>query len=125
MTPFGQRIREMRAERGVTLTKMAATLQVSAAYLSALEHGKRGKPSLPMFHQICQYFNIIWEDAEELQRLARLSHPRVVIDTSGLSPQATEYANLLAEYISAFSENEVESLLGYLKLKIQLSKEIE
>jgi len=54
-----------------------------------------------------------------------LSHPRVVVDTSGLSPQATEYANLLAEYISAFSENEVESLLDYLKLKIQLSKEIE
>jgi hypothetical protein len=74
----------------------------------------------------CRCFtNIIWEDAEELQRLARLSHPRVVVDTSGLSPQATEYANLLAEYISAFSENEVESLLDYLKLKIQLSKEIE
>ena len=63
MTPFGQKIREMRAEKAVTLTEMAKSLQVSAAYLSALEHGKRGTPSLVMLHQICQYFNIIWEDS--------------------------------------------------------------
>jgi transcriptional regulator with XRE-family HTH domain len=125
MTPFGQRIREMRAEKGVTLTEMAKSLQVSAAYLSALEHGKRGKPSLVMLHQICQYFNIIWEDADELQHLARLSAPRVVVDTSGLTPDATEFANLVSEHIGTFTENEIESLLDYLKLKIQLNKDIE
>ena len=43
MTPFGDRMRKLRAERGVTLKELAATLQVSAAYLSALEHGQRGK----------------------------------------------------------------------------------
>ncbi|HAA92337.1 MAG TPA: transcriptional regulator [Rhodospirillaceae bacterium] len=125
MTPFGQRIREMRAEKGATLTEMARALEVSPAYLSALEHGKRGKPSIVMLHQICQYFNIIWDDADELQQLARLSQPRVVVDTGGLSPDATELANLLAENIGAFSETEIESLLDYLKLKIQLNRDIE
>ena len=125
MTPFGQKIREMRAEKAVTLTDMARSLQVSTAYLSALEHGKRGRPSLMMLHQICQYFNIIWEDAEELQHLARLSVPRVVVDTSGLTPDATEFANLVAEHIGTFTANEIESLLDYLKLKIQLNKDIE
>lgn len=124
MTPFGQKIREMRAEKGVTLTEMAKALQVSAAYLSALEHGKRGKPSVVMLHQICQYFNIIWEEAEELQQLAKLSQPRVVVDTSGLPPEATELANLLADHIDAFSEADIESLLDYLKLKIQLNRDI-
>ena len=42
------------------------------------------------------YFNVIWDDAEELERLAETSHPRVIVDTSGLSPAATELANLLA-----------------------------
>ena len=124
MTPFGQKIREMRAEKGVTLTEMAKALQVSAAYLSALEHGKRGKPSVVMLHQICQYFNIIWEEAEELQQLAKLSQPRVVVDTSGLAPEATELANLLADHIDAFSEADIESLLDYLKLKIHLNRDI-
>ena len=35
MTPFGARLRALRAERGMTLKDLAAQLQVSAAYLSA------------------------------------------------------------------------------------------
>ena len=52
MTPFGREIRKMRSERGVTLSDMAKALQVSPAYLSALEHGKRGKPSIPMVNVV-------------------------------------------------------------------------
>ncbi len=77
-------------------------LRVSPAYLSALEHGRRGQPTWDLLQRIITYFNIIWDEAEELQNLAAVSHPRVVIDTSGLSPQATQLANLLAK-ISALS----------------------
>ena len=44
MTPFGDRMRKLRSERGITLKEMAEALGVSSAYLSALEHGKRGRP---------------------------------------------------------------------------------
>jgi len=115
MTPFGRRLRAMRREKGVTLTEMAAALEVSPAYLSALEHGHRGRPSLLLLHQICAYFNIIWDEAESLQRLARLSHPRVVVDTSGLSPEATELANLLAERIDRLPDETVRRLLDEVK----------
>jgi transcriptional regulator with XRE-family HTH domain len=99
VTPFGARLRRWRAERGVTLREMAAAMQVSAAYLSALEHGRRGAPSVGLVHQVCEYLGLIWDDAEELTRLAQLSRPRVVLDTSGLSPEATELANRLADSI--------------------------
>ena len=99
MTPFGERIRVLRAERNVTLTGMAESLQVSAAYLSALEHGRRGRPSPGLVMRICGYFDLIWDEAEELKRLAQLSHPRVVVDTAGVSAQATELANVLADVI--------------------------
>ncbi len=42
---------------------------------------------------ICAQLNIIWDDADELHRLARLSHPRITVDTAGLSPAATELAS--------------------------------
>lgn len=115
MTPFGKRLREMRREKGVTLTDMAEALEVSPAYLSALEHGKRGRPSLLLQHQICGYFNIIWDEAEALQRLARISHPRVTVDTAGLSPDATELANLLAERIGDLPDDLIGKMLAAVK----------
>jgi len=111
MTPFGEKLRELRRARGVTQKRMAAALGVSPAYLSALEHGHRGVPSWPMVQKIIGYFNVIWDDAEELQRLAELSDPRVVIDTSGLSPKATELANLLAGRIGELGEDELARLI--------------
>lgn len=96
MTPLGARLRTLREERGVTLKDMARALRVSSAYLSALEHGRRGKPTWSLLQRIITYFNVIWDEAEELQRLAELSDPRVTIDTGGLAPEATEFANRLA-----------------------------
>ena len=111
MTPFGARVRELRALRGVTLKRMAAGLQLSPAYLSALEHGRRGRPGSGLVRQVCAYFGIIWDEAEELERRANLSHPRVKIDTAGLSPKATELANRLASGIAALSDDKLARLL--------------
>lgn len=111
MTPFGERMRQLRDARGLTLKQMAAGLHVSPAYLSALEHGQRGRPSPGLVMQICGLFGIIWDEAEELKRLAALSHPKVTIDTSGLSPAATELANRLAERIRELPEERIARML--------------
>lgn len=111
MTPFGEKLREIRASRGLALKDMAAGLQVSPAYLSAMEHGRRGKPSRRFVHRVCHFLGIIWDEAEELQRLADLSHPRVVVDTAGLSVTATLFANLLAARIASLDEGTLERLL--------------
>ncbi len=116
MTPLGAKIRELRTKRGVSLKEMAAALSVSSAYLSALEHGKRGKPTWFLVQRIITYFNVIWDEAEEIQRLAELSDPRVTIDTSGLDPKATELANQLALKISGLSEESLVNLLHQLRV---------
>jgi transcriptional regulator with XRE-family HTH domain len=115
MTPFGARIRALRTERGISQREMAASLGVSAAYLSALEHGRRGAPGWGFVQKVIGYFNVIWDDAEELQRLAAISNPRVTVDTSGLSDQATELANLLAVRIREMKPEDVEALLRQLR----------
>lgn len=105
MTPFGAKLRALRKQKGVTL---------SPAYLSALEHGRRGTPSAARLHAICGYFNIIWDEAEELSALARRSDPRVVVDTAGLTPEATLLANELAARIGELEPERVEALLAEL-----------
>jgi transcriptional regulator with XRE-family HTH domain len=90
---------------------MAVAIEVTPAYLSALEHGKRGQLTTPRVHQICAYFGIIWDEADDLHRLAMLSRPKVTIETAGLSPKATELVNRLAERIGELDENQIDALL--------------
>lgn len=115
MTPFGQQLRRLRDTRGITLKRMAADLHVSPAYLSALEHGRRGRPSPGLVMQICGYLDIIWDEAEELKRLAALSHPKVTIDTAGMSPLATELANRLAKDIGEMPAERLARMLALLQ----------
>ena len=110
MTPFGARLRALRAERGITLQRLAAELRVSAAYLSALEHGRRGAPSAGLVHQVNEFFGLIWDDAEEMARLARMSHPRVSVNTAGLTPEHTALANRLARSIHRLPPETVAAL---------------
>ena len=115
MTPFGRKVRQMREDRGLSLKEMAQALNLSSAYLSALEHGNRGRPSPGLVMQIIGYFNVIWDEAEELKALAELSHPRVTLDTSGLSPAATLLANRLAEAIDRLPEEQIQAMLDLLE----------
>ena len=115
MTPFGAKLRELRAARGVTLKAMAEAIGVSGAYLSALEHGRRGAPTWYLVQRIITYFNVIWDEAEELERLAQESDPRIVVDTAGLSPKATQLANRLARQIGALGDGEIAAMLALLE----------
>ena len=119
MTPFGAKLRQLRNIRGVTLSQMAEELDVSAAYLSALEHGRRGRPTFAFTQRIIGYFNVIWDDAEELQKLAAISDPRVTLDTAGLSPKATHFANRIARDIHRLDEAALDELDAVLDKRIE------
>ena len=116
MTPFGERLRTLREERGILLKDMAADLGVSATYLSALEHGRRSKPNWSFVQRVIHYFNIIWDEADELLRLADLSNPRIVVETAGLSQKATLLANLLSRTIGELSDAELDAHVTLLEL---------
>ena len=119
MTPFGEKLRALRAERGVSQKDMAAAIGVSAAYLSALEHGRRGAPTWTLIQKIIGYFNIIWDEAEDLQRLAEMSDPKVSIDTAGMSPEATEIANRLARDIGKLEPEDLSFLSSELTRRLR------
>ena len=114
MTPFGKKLRALRSDKGVTQAEMAEALDVSPAYLSALEHGKRGQPSWAMIQKIIQYFGLIWDDAEALQAIAQQSRPKVTIDTSGLDPRTTLIANLLSRRVGRLTDAQMDALLAVL-----------
>ncbi len=103
MTPFGVKIRDWRQLKNRTLQQQAEVLGVSAAYLSALENGTRGRPSAVLVDQICAWLGLIWDDAEELKRLATLSHPKPTVNARGHSAESIYMVNLLAQNIDRLS----------------------
>ena len=106
-TPFGAKLVDLRAERGMKLKDLAAKLNVTPAYLSALETGARGVPNQRFLHQICQIFAIIWDEADELAALAAASDPQPAIDVRGKSRQHIRLANILAARVPVLTEQEV------------------
>lgn len=54
---LGQKIRDFRIERGITLTRLAGKLDISPSYLSAIERNLR-RPSIQMLKKIGDQLNI-------------------------------------------------------------------
>lgn len=123
MTPFGEAIRKLRNERGISQRQMAQDLGVSPAYLSALEHGHRSKPSWQFVQRVIGYFNVIWDDAEALMISAGLSDPNVSIDTSGLQADATEVSNLMAKHINELQRDDLAAMKEIIRSRIAKKSE--
>lgn len=96
------------------LKDMAAALEVSPAYLSALEHGRRGAASAGLIHQICQIFGLIWDDADELKALAKQSRPRLRLNSAGLTAAQTALANRLAREFRNLDEASIQAIQSIL-----------
>ena len=111
MTPFGLKMREWRQLQKLTQQHQAEHLGVSKSYISALETGRRGRPSALLVDQICVWLGLIWDDAEELKRLASLSHPKPSVDVKGQSADAVYLANLFVQNINRFSVKDCQELI--------------
>ena len=55
---FGVTLREIRLERGMTQTQLAALLEMDCAYITVLEHGKK-MPSLEMILRLSKGLGIL------------------------------------------------------------------
>lgn len=63
---FGERIRELRYNEGLTLTQLAAKLEIDSANLSKIENGKRGFDERKL-QALCKVFNLDFD--KELKEL--------------------------------------------------------
>jgi transcriptional regulator with XRE-family HTH domain len=119
MTPFGLKLRQLRKKHGISMASMAKHLHISSAYLSQLETGKKGYPTTVMVDHICVMLDLIWDDAEELKHLAKLSKARVAIDTAELGPEATRAANLMAEVLPRVNDDEARLMADWLDERLK------
>ena len=110
MTPFGIKLKNIRTQRKKSLKDLSKVLKVSTAYVSMLENGKRGKPADGMIELICSYFNLSWEEADELKFLAKHSDINTKMNSEKLSLNATMLTNVLKNNIKWLTEEQLKKL---------------
>ena len=111
MTPFGIKLKYIRAQRHKSLKDLSRALKVSIAYVSMLENGKRGRPADGLIELICSYFNLSWEESDELKFLAQQSDINTKMNTEKLSLNATMLTNVLKNNIKWLTEEQLKNLI--------------
>ena len=76
---LGQEIRQLRLEAGLTLRGLAATLRISAAHLSDIEHNRR-RPSEKLLRMISHELRTVGATFESLEELV-----------TGIDPETREW----------------------------------
>lgn len=113
LTPFGKAVRKARLDADVTLSDMAATLGYTAAFLSALETGRKRIPA-EVVTKVEQYFAARGIQLEPLQPLADVSNETVSLE--GLTP---DHQMMVAGFARASMRNvdpdDLEQLKSLLK----------
>lgn len=98
-TPFGKFVRTLRIEHNEYMKDMAKRLDVSTAYLSAVETGRRNAP---------------FEWVEPLQREYELSKGKVAELNQAISDSRT-YENLNVVHLSGDNRRLIRNLSGKLQ----------
>ena len=122
MTPFGFKLKSIRKEKKISISELAKSLKISTAYLSMLENGKRGNPPDGMVELICAYFGLIWDDAEELKDLAKISDINVQINTKNQGINATTLTIVLKNNIRWLTNKQLIELSETIKRMVQKSQ---
>ena len=110
MTPFGIKLKYIRLQSHKSLKDLSRALKVSIAYVSMLENGKRGRPADGLIELICSYFNLSWEEADELKFLAKHSDINTKMNSEKLSLNATMLTNVLKNNIKWLTEEQLKNL---------------
>ena len=113
MTKFGIFIRKFRLDKGIRLRDMAKDLDISPAYLSAMETGHKDIPQ-SLADKISSVYNLSIEQTKELKKSIVLSQQKICI-TTGQIVWKNEIVSMLKEKLDNLSEEQRLKIIEVLK----------
>ena len=114
MNRLGIFLRKLRIEHNEVLFDMAARLNVSSSFLSAVENGRRSAP-LSWIDTISTSYHLTDEQVAELTQAIGESIKQLRTDISDVSPQKKQYALAFARTFDSVSDETIEEVTKLLK----------
>lgn len=110
MTKLGIALRKIRLEKQELLRDMAAKLNVSSAFLSAVETGKK-RPPANFVDRICTVYELDANERSELLQAAELSLSEVRINLSEASSAQRQVAVSFAKALNGLTDAEISEIM--------------
>jgi transcriptional regulator with XRE-family HTH domain len=113
VTDFGKKLKVLRVCNDDTLRTLANKLNVSTAYLSYLELGKRSIPK-KMVAKIAELYDLSDTETFELMEARDKSLPTYSVNASNLSANQRNLLAELAKRINYLDNDDIEDILNIL-----------
>jgi hypothetical protein len=114
ITELGKELRKIRIDRDERLLDMAEKLQKSAAFVSAVEVGKKTPPN-GFEESVVKAYGLAWDVAERLRQAADRARKAFTIEPNTMLGRDT--AGLLARRMNGLSEDELNNIRDILNRK--------
>lgn len=116
MNAYGKFIRELRKKKNETLLTMSQKLNVSIAFLSAIENGKKQIPS-DYARKIKNAYNLSEEEYEQLEECIVLSNNKIEFNINSMDELHKDVSISFARKINTASQKTLEELREILNRK--------
>lgn len=110
MTRLGIVLRKIRLEKQELLKDMAAKLDVSSAFLSAIETGKKKVPA-NFVDKVCRVYNLDESDRNELTLAADMSMQEMKINLADASPAQHQVALSFAKALNNLTDEDISEIM--------------
>lgn len=114
VTEFGKVLRKIRKEKGDSLRDLAGKLEISAAFLSAMEVGKKKIPS-EYAGKIAAIYELPEAVKSEIEDSIAISNNRLQLDFTGLNAKQKEASLSFARKIKSADPDLIEKLMKALE----------
>ena len=115
-TALGSFLRKIRLEQGERLKDMAENLNVSSAFLSAVENGKKKMPDA-WYAKLALLYHLSSEQQKDLQTAVVESGETVELNIKNISSDNRELAICFARHFDTLDEETSRQIFAILKRK--------
>ncbi len=114
VTEFGKKLRLLRMNNGELLKHMAVRLDVSSAFLSAIELGDKSIPK-GFLEKVIQVYAIPQEEIGEWQSAVEQSVQQVKVNLSSASLAKRQAALVFSRSFDGMSDEDARKILSFFK----------
>ena len=113
-TKFGKELRMLRLENDELLKNMAEKMEMSSAYLSAIELGKRGVPG-NFIEKLSKVYNLVPSRVNQIINAMNDDEGKVEINIKSVDANKKEMAMIFARTFDEMDSEKAKKIIEMLK----------